>query len=115
VAKYEPQPPTIYHYTNKKGYNAIKATPEWCFKSLQPAAPEHEVGAYFTNCAPNEPNLSIKIRVPKEKLEYMFSFVDVGDLLPLRGWRGQGVFFSRTDYRVARVRQNFHGPREGWR
>jgi hypothetical protein len=82
-----------HHCTNKKGYNAIKANPEWCFKAARPPAPENDVGAYFTTYPPNEPNLSIKIRVPKEKLEFVFSFVDVGDLLPLRGWRGQGIFF----------------------
>ena len=112
MAKGATQPSAIYDYTSKKGYNAIRATQEWCFKAARPPAPEHEVGAYFTTYAPNEPNLSIKIRVPREKLEFVFSFVDVGDLLPLRGWRGQGIFFSSTDYHVARSRQIFHGPRE---
>ncbi len=107
-----PNQNAVHHYTNKTGYNAITATPEWMFKANRPPAPEHEFGAYFTTYGPNEPNLSNKIRVPKKKLEFMFTFVDAGDLLTLRGWRGRGIFYSRTDYCVPQARQVFHGPRE---
>jgi hypothetical protein len=112
VAKYEPQPPTIYHYTNKRGYNAIKATPEWCFKAFQPLALGHPFGAYFTMLGPETPNLAKRIRVPREKIEFTFSFLDQNDLTPLRGGRGTHICFSPADYTVAQDRQLYHGERE---
>jgi hypothetical protein len=112
VAKNEPQAPTIYHYTNKSGYNAIKATPEWCFKASQPVA--RPFGAYFTTLGPSTPKLARRIRIPKRKITYVFCFSDIGDLIPLRGDRGGFIFYSKDDYTVSPDRQGFFGPREDW-
>ncbi len=99
------------HFTNKKGYNGIRSQPEWVFKAKQPRAERQPVGAYFTNYAPTEPNLAVKLMVPHEKLKYMFQFRSVGDLNPLPGGRGRlrRIFYSPTDYYVESERQEFLG------
>ena len=106
------QPGPMHHFTNKKGYDAIRATPDWCFRASQPVPPDHAFGAYFTTLGPDTPNLAYRIRVPRDKIEYMFAFESADDLIPLRGWRGAAIFFSRTDYTVTRNRQFHHGRRE---
>jgi len=45
----------------------------------------------------------------REKLGYVFSFVDIGDLQRLRGGRGEFVLFSSVDYPVSENRQLQHG------
>jgi hypothetical protein len=37
-------------------------------------------GAYFTDLPENEPMLAKKLRIPRDKLHYVFAFVDGGDL-----------------------------------
>ena len=101
------------HFTNKPGWNAIRATPTWRFKAFQPPQRAHPVGAYFTTYGPAEPNLFTKIRVPKLKQVYLFSFVDVGDLKPLDSDRGEWIFYSPTDYDVTRERQTYEGEAGG--
>lgn len=97
------------HFTDKAGWNAIRAAPTWRFKAFQPPQKAHPVGAYFTTLGPNEPNLFSKIRVPKVKQMYLFSFLDVGDLKPLDSDRGAWIFYSPTDYDVGRERQTYQG------
>jgi hypothetical protein len=104
----------MHHYTNKKGYNAIKATHDWRFLASQPSAPTHEFGAYFTNLEPSTPKLARRMRIPREKTLYVFRFADAGDLIPLRGDRGEFVFYSKSDYIVIEDRQTFHGERKDW-
>lgn len=96
------------HYTDQDGYNAIKAQPTWRFKASQPPG-IHPYRVYFTTLEPDHPKLAKKLRVPKEKLEYVFRFVDAGDLMPLPGGRGQYVFYSPTDYEVDASRQTYAG------
>lgn len=97
------------HFTDKKGWNAIRATPTWRFKAFQPPQKAHPVGAYFTTLGPKELNLFTKIRVPKMKQEYLFSFVDAGDLKSLDSDRGEWIFYSPHDYDVVRGRQTYEG------
>ncbi|HUG92811.1 MAG TPA: hypothetical protein VML55_18360 [Planctomycetaceae bacterium] len=94
----------MFHYTDKPGYNAIRATVEWCFRATQPPARHNPVGAYFTLLPPGTPLLAKRIRVPKSKTEFAFSFVDAGDLKPLRGRRGRYILYSKSDYTVDRSR-----------
>lgn len=103
----------IHHYTNKTAYNAIRAQVDWCFLAGKPSARQHEIGAYFTDLGPATPNLAYRIRVPREKLEFVFSFINVGDLEPLKGQRGKHIYFSRVDYVVPKERQLYCGQREG--
>ncbi len=101
------------HYTDKKGYNRIRATTDWRFKASQPPDPtSHPFGAYFTTLPANTKNLTIRLRIPRAKTEYLFSFVDVNDLTPLDGDRGEFIFYSSADYVVVQDRQEYHGKRD---
>lgn len=99
------------HFTDKAGFDGIRSQPTWIFKAQQPRALRHPPGAYFTTYAPDEPRLSVKLFVPREKLAYLFSFQGDEGLLPLPGGRGrlERIFYSPNDYPVARERQDFHG------
>jgi hypothetical protein len=100
------------HYTNMTGFNSIRASPIWRFLAAQPPGPR-PFGTYFTSLGPRTRNLAKRLGLPKDKLEYMFSFADRGDLIPLHGGRGAYVFYSRTDYEVEPDRQTYHGKRVG--
>jgi hypothetical protein len=94
------------HFTDLSGWNAIRSQREWLFKAEQPPG-DHPFGAYFTTLESGEPNLANKLRIPREKLAYVFSFRDraPSDLSPLNGGRGKFIFFSPQDYAVEEVRQ----------
>ncbi|MBI3463564.1 MAG: hypothetical protein HY000_10975 [Planctomycetes bacterium] len=96
------------HFTDRKGYNAIAASPTWRFRASTPPG-GHPFGAYFTNLAPDTVNLALKLRIPKDKLGYVFVFVDLGDLLPIAGGRGKFIFYLADDYLVIKERQIYHG------
>jgi len=96
------------HFTDKKGYNAIRSQLVWRFIASQPPS-NHPFGAYFTTLARGAPNLACRLRVPKNKTKYVFEFVDGGDLLPLPGHRGRNIFYSPADYEVGQERQVFSG------
>ncbi len=100
------------HFTDLRGFNGIRAVPIWRFLAAQPPGPR-PFGAYFTPLSPQTRNLARRLGLPKDKLEYVFSFTDRGDLIPLRGGRGAYVFYSRTDYEVEPDRQTYHGKRAG--
>lgn len=101
----------LYHYTDRAGYNSIRATVESCFKAARPRRrdSDHPCAAYFTTLEPLTKNLAVKISVPTKKLEYVFVSEDVGDLTPLRGERGDWILYSLEDYLVAEERQIDHG------
>lgn len=98
----------MHHYTNLAGYNAIRASTIWRFVASQPPG-SHPFGAYFTTLPPGTPNLAKKLRIPNDKLKYVFEFVDAGDLLPLPGGRGAYILYSPIDYSVPTDRQIQHG------
>jgi hypothetical protein len=101
------------HYTGKKGYNGIRAAPDWQFKASQPPDPaNHPFGAYFTMLPPGTKNLAIRLGIPRIKTEYLFSFADANDLTPLDSDRGEFIFFSRGDYLVVKERQQFEGKKD---
>lgn len=109
--------PTMLHYTNKGGFNAIHAQQTWRFKASKPPC-ENPTGAYFTTLDERTPLLAVKLRIPKEKLAFMLSFVDANDLRPIRGDRGRYIFFSPNDYEVGPERQiearaTIHGTEGG--
>jgi hypothetical protein len=96
------------HFTDKLGFNAISVSPQWRFVASKPPG-DHPFGAYFTTLEPGTMNLALRLRIPKEKTEYVFSFVDRGDLLPIRGGRGKYIFYSPVDYEVEQERQLYAG------
>jgi hypothetical protein len=101
----------LHHYTDKRGYDRIRATVVWCFRAGQPVPRDHPFGAYFTTMPPGTKNLALRIRVPNNKITHLFSFLDAGDLTPIRGGRGEYVFYSPKDYLVVEERQTFVGER----
>lgn len=97
------------HFTDQKGHNAIRAVSPWGFRAHGQRGGQ-PFGAYFTTLGLGTPNFFRKVRIPLKKQRFVFRFVDVGDLLPFPGPRGQYVFFSPTDYFVAKSRQQYAGP-----
>lgn len=103
----------LFHYTDKKGWDGIRASPDWLFRAAQPPMAEHHPkGANFTNLPENTRNLAKRLGFNKRKTAYVFSFADAGDLVPLDNDRGRCIFYSKSDYRVARSRQAEGYPRE---
>jgi hypothetical protein len=96
------------HYTDLTGYNAIRAAEVWHFRAHQPPG-NHPFGAYFTTLPRGTPNLAQRLRIPRAKVQYVFEFTDVGDLIPLPGGRGQFIFYSPHDYDVDKTRQLYSG------
>jgi hypothetical protein len=104
----------MFHYTDSAGHKAISAGPTWKFKAAKPPG-NRPVGAYFTTLEPGSPTLAKRLRIPKRKLEYVFSFSGDSGLEPLKGARGRYVFWSPTDYNVGKARQIYHGRGEDFR
>lgn len=94
----------MLHYTDKKGYNAIRSQVDWTFKASQPPG-EREFGAYFTTMRIDENRFYARTRIPVEKQEFVFAFNGSDGLRPYRGGRGQVVFLSPVDYVVVKDRQ----------
>jgi hypothetical protein len=78
----------MHHYTNRKGFNSIRAAQPWHFNARKPRG-RRPVGAYFTTLARDAANLTKLLRIPRSKSKYVFVFTDIGDLTPLAGGRGQ--------------------------
>jgi hypothetical protein len=97
------------HFTNKDGFNGISASLTWLFRAWKPPGP-HPVGAYFTTLDADAPRLAARLRIPREKLAFVFIFLGTGGLEAIGGGRGKYVFFSREDYEVVRSRQLECGP-----
>jgi hypothetical protein len=86
----------LFHYTDKDGWNGIRATPDWRFRANKPPGP-HPFGAYFTNLDEATPYLAARLCIPRRKLSHFFVFHDIGDLKQLAGGRGRYVpILSRT-------------------
>jgi hypothetical protein len=98
----------LFHYTDKDGWNGIRAMPAWRFRANKPPGP-HPFGSYFTNLDETTPYLATRLCIPKRKLSHSFVFHDVGDLKQLAGGRGRYVFYSVEDYQVEEWRQSRHG------
>jgi hypothetical protein len=98
----------MHHYTNRKGFNAIRAAHAWHFKARKPRG-RNPVGAYFTDLPRWTPKLAKQLRIPIAKTKYVFVFTDIGDLTPLRGGRGRYIFYSPQDYNVDRSRHQYEG------
>jgi hypothetical protein len=102
----------MFHYTDKAGWNAIRSQVVWLFKISQPKDPDRPRGAYFTDMGPSPQNLRVlhkKIRVPREKQEYVFQFKETDGLTQLNNGTGRDkrIFFSPVDYPVTQDRQEY--------
>lgn len=94
----------MFHYTDDTGFKSIGSAPSWLFRASQPPG-DHPFGAYFTDYDRSTTALALKLRIPKSKIAYFFSFTDAGDLKPLEGGRGRHIFYSSSDYVVGPERQ----------
>jgi hypothetical protein len=105
----------LFHYTNDRGYKAIRSQSTWLFKASAPPG-NHPQAAYFTTLAPDTHNLAKRlfIRGSVEKAANVFSFSGGEDLIALEGGRGEFIFYSKDDYPVERARQMYHGPKAHW-
>ena len=104
----------VFHYTEKSGWNAVRAQSVWRFKPSQPKDPGRPFGVYFTDIEPSEANLRTlykRIRVPKVKQEYILWFLGTLGLEQLNGGRGRDrrIFFAGIDYDVTEERHKFDG------
>ncbi len=100
----------LFHYTDGQGWKSISSQTGWMFKAGQPPRPDaHPRGAYFTRLPVETPNLTKLLRMPRRKVEFFFSFLDVGDLRRLEGGRGDFISYSPRDYLVSEPRQHKHG------
>lgn len=105
----------MFHYTDKDGWNAIRSQIDWKFKVSQPKDPNRPQGAYFTDIEPSPTNLRVlykRIRVPKDKQDYVFWFQGTEGLTQLNEGTGRDryIYFSEIDYVVVRDRQRDEGP-----
>ena len=96
------------HFTNRIGYNAIRAASPWRFRA-RPQRAAQPFGAYFTTLGLDDPNFFLRVRIPVRKRRFVFQFVDVGDLRPFPGPRGRFVLYSPADYFVSSPRQLYAG------
>ena len=105
----------MFHYTDKDGWNAIRSPVDWRFEVRNPKDPSRPEGTYFTDIEPSEVNLRVlykRIRVPREKQEYVFWFDGDEGLIQLNDGMGRDkrIFFSPIDYVVVPARQQYEGP-----
>ena len=105
-----------FYYTNKTGWNAIRSQSHWRFLASQPKDPDRPQGAYFTDIEPSTVNLRLlhkKLRVPREKQEYVFWFTGRQGLTQLFGGTGRDryIYFSPIDYVVSDEARKKHGDR----
>ena len=70
---------------------------------------EHPRAAYFTTLPPSTRNLANRLRIPRQKVEFVFCFVGDEGLQRLEGGRGAYVFYSQNDYLVEENRQQGSG------
>jgi len=103
-----------FHYTDKDGWNAVRAQQTWRFKVSQPKDPSRPAGVYFTDIEPTEANLRVlhkKLRVPKIKQEYIFWFTKTEGLVQLHDGLGRDrhIFFSEVDFDIEPPHQKYQG------
>lgn len=104
----------LFHYTNRDGWNGIRAQPTWRFRASRPPSADRPTGVYFTDLEPSPVNLRTlckRLRIPKVKREYAFWFTGTTGLMQLNDGRGRDrhIYFSPTDYDIVPSRQKFEG------
>ena len=97
------------HYSDERGWKAIRSQVNWLFKTFDPPPRHLRSGAYFTTLPPSTPKLARRLGLPRRKVEFVFEFRDAGDLTAIPGGRGRFIFFSPLDYPVVSERQVYEG------
>ena len=65
----------IYHYTDEEGFKAIRSQKTWVFKASRPPGNHPGEGAYFTSLEPGTLNLAKRLRIPRDKVSFVFCFL----------------------------------------
>jgi RHS repeat-associated protein len=102
----------VYHYTDLKGYNAIRAGRGqssgnwWWFKASQPRAEHHPKAVYLTPLEPGTRNLAARMQVSRAKTAYWFKMdIPEESLRRLDNSRGNHVWYVTHDLDVAPSQQ----------
>ncbi len=96
---------TMFHYTDGKGFKSIGSQPTWKFRARrQRKYADMPHGAYFTTLPPDTPRLCARIRISREKRDYVFQFAGAGGLEMVNDDRGY-IYYSKVDYLVEKSRQ----------
>ncbi|WP_404786855.1 RHS repeat-associated core domain-containing protein [Streptomyces pristinaespiralis] len=107
---------TVYHYTNKSGYNGIRAGNPY---KIKPGDSKNGAGPFFTTRSPADltaPGAFKKLGITNEKSQYVMELqVPQSALVPLRGDRGKFIFSIPAGVTVARARVRYFGPTTGWK
>ncbi|MGW8995124.1 RHS repeat-associated core domain-containing protein [Streptomyces zhihengii] len=107
---------TVYHYTNKSGYNGIRAGNPY---KIKPGDSKNGAGPFFTTRSPADltaPGAFKKLGITNEKSQYVMELqVPQSALVPLRGDRGKFIFAIPQGVTVARARVRYFGPTTGWK
>jgi hypothetical protein len=104
----------MFHYTDRAGWKAIRSQVDWEFQVHKPQRSDRPEGAYFTELEPSSSNLRTlwkRLRLPREKQEYVFWFEGTDGLIQLNEGRGRDryIYFSPVEYIVVKERQRGEG------
>ncbi|MFC0037628.1 DUF6531 domain-containing protein [Actinomadura rayongensis] len=107
---------TVYHYTDKKGYNGISSSDPY---HVREGASKHGPGPFWTTKSPadlTEPGaFKSKLGITREKSEYvMEAQVPKSALVPIEGGRGAHIFKTPGGIHVPRSDSRYFGPTSGW-
>ncbi|MEV0806664.1 polymorphic toxin-type HINT domain-containing protein [Micromonospora sp. NPDC050200] len=106
---------TVYHYTDKKGFNGIKSQDPY---QILPGDSKNGAGPFFSTKSPaqlTEPGAFKKLGITSAKSEYVLEMrVPKSALKPLRGGRGQFILEAPGGLTVPRRNVSFIGKTEDW-
>ena len=107
---------TVYHYTDKGGYNGIRSGDPY---QIKPGDSKNGAGPFFTNLSPDELTepgaFKKKLGITNEKSQYVVEAkVPKSALVPLRGGRGAHIFSIPGGISVPRPKVRYIGPTSGW-
>ncbi|ELW78336.1 hypothetical protein ABIC56_000129 [Acinetobacter bereziniae] len=104
----------VYHYTDKKGYNAISSQSPYIFKSSAPDK-GHPKGVYVTTMSPEQllhkpGGFKSYLGLTSDKSEYYFKFkIEKCKLKKIKGGRSSHVNYIDHDLIVPRTSVISHG------
>jgi hypothetical protein len=92
---------TVWHFTDKKGFNAITSGKNITIKASKPPGGNPK-GAYFSKLSPQElGNSTAKtLRIPKSKTEYVIEVQVPKNILKEKGGYHRAIVYSIEDVNV---------------
>lgn len=106
---------TVYHYTDKRGFNGIRSSNPYRVKTGES---KNGAGPFFTTRSPADntaPNAYKKLGITREKSQYVVEFeIERSRLERLKGDRGDFVFIIRGGVQIPRGDVHYIGPTASW-